>query len=59
MAGPRPEGRRDPASEVRGPVCSLGGSGGDTEAGSSEHRGDMLDPDTDMLGDVAGELVAN
>ena len=49
------------ASEVRGSPegGSLGGRGGDTEGGSSEQMGDMLDPDTEMLGDVAGELVAN
>ena len=29
------------------------------EGGLSEQMGDMLDPDTEMLGDVAGELVAN
>ena len=38
---------------------NLGGSGGETEGGSSEQMGDMFEPDTEMLGDVAGELVAN
>ena len=37
----------------------LGGSGGDTEGASSLQMGDMLEPDTDMLGEVAGELLAN
>jgi len=36
-----------------------GGRGGDTEGPSSLQIGDMLDPETDMLGDVAGELVIN
>ena len=53
----RLEGPRAPGS---GRVaCSLGGSGGETEWGSSLQMGDMLDPDTDMLGEVAGELLTN
>ena len=36
-----------------------GGRGGETEGGSSLQMGDMLEPDTDMLGEVAGELVVN
>jgi len=36
-----------------------GGRGGDTDGPSSLHIGDMLDPETDMLGEVAGELVMN
>ena len=40
-------------------ACSLGGSGGETEGASSLQIGDMLDPETDMFGDVAGELAWN
>lgn len=36
-----------------------GGRGGETDGPSSLHIGDMLDPETDMLGEVAGELVIN
>ena len=36
-----------------------GGRGGETEWGSSLQMGDMLEPDTDMLGEVAGELLTN
>ena len=39
--------------------CNLGGRGGDTEGPSSLHMGDMLEPEMDMLGEVAGELVMN
>jgi len=39
--------------------CSLGGRGGDTEGPSSLQMGDMLEPEMDMLGEVAGELVMN
>ena len=34
-------------------------AGRDTEGGSSEQMGDMLEPATEMLGEVAGELVWN
>ena len=36
-----------------------GGRGGETEGPSSLQIGDMFEPETDMLGDVAGELVMN
>ena len=36
-----------------------GGRGGDTEGPSSLQMGDMFEPETDMLGEVAGELVMN
>jgi len=37
-----------------------GGRGGETEGPSSLQIGDMLlEPETDMLGEVAGELVMN
>jgi hypothetical protein len=41
-----------------------GGRGGETEGPalappSSLHSGDMFDPETDMFGEVAGELVMN
>ena len=58
----RLEGRRDPGPP--GPVSGRdawirGGRGGDTEGGSSLQMGDMFDPDAEMLGEVAGELVWN
>merc|ERR1719361_1909421 len=44
------------APGLRGLAGRRGGRGGETEGGSSLQMGDMLEPDTDMLGEVAGEL---
>jgi len=51
------EGTLEVGSDMLG--GSLGGRGGDTEGPSSLHMGDMLEPEMDMLGEVAGELVMN
>ena len=58
-ASDRLEDSLDPGAESGRDVWRRGGSGGDTLGASSLQMGDMLDPETDMLGDVAGELVEN
>lgn len=57
MGSVRLEGTREVGSDMLG--GNLGGRGGDTEGPSSLHMGDMLEPEMDMLGEVAGELVIN
>ena len=54
-SGRAEEGTRPVGSAI--PGGSRGGNGG--LGASSEQMGDMLDPDTDMLGEVAGELLTN